>query len=169
MRTKRLDRPGSWRAWDGDGFNVQLREPLPRQRLARTRHVCEPVAHGRDRHMSQSLTYNTYLGKCMLVSTRGPTVRGGAGRVRHLLLALRRPDPLGAAQADPRGGAAPDLRVRRPQPDPLPVACSTRAASRATSRRPAGRPYLYFTRFHYSNCELDLNRDLVRVKVRFSK
>jgi hypothetical protein len=31
------------------------------------------------------------------------------------------------------------------------------------------RPYLYFTRFHYKDCRNVLNRDLVRVRVRFSK
>jgi hypothetical protein len=30
-------------------------------------------------------------------------------------------------------------------------------------------PYLYFTRFHYRNCVLTDNRDLVRVPIRFSK
>jgi hypothetical protein len=31
------------------------------------------------------------------------------------------------------------------------------------------RPWLYFTRFHYKRCGSTLNRDLVRVRVRFSK
>jgi hypothetical protein len=42
----------------------------------------------------------------------------------------------------------------------------------STSRnfQTAGRtPYLYFTRFNYSHCQQTLNRDLIRVRVRFSK
>jgi hypothetical protein len=31
------------------------------------------------------------------------------------------------------------------------------------------RPYLYFTRFHYSACQQTLDRDLVRVPIEFRK
>jgi len=31
------------------------------------------------------------------------------------------------------------------------------------------RPYMYFTRFHYRDCVQTLNRDLVRVRLSFSR
>ena len=32
MRTARLDQPGSWRAWDGSGYNVRFVDPYRSQR-----------------------------------------------------------------------------------------------------------------------------------------
>jgi hypothetical protein len=43
-------------------------------------------------------------------------------------------------------------------------------ASTSRNFETAGRePYLYFTRFHYQDCQQTLDRDLVRVRIRFSK
>lgn len=43
MRTKTLDKPSSWRAWDGKDFSVQFADPYARE-LNPNQHVCRPVA-----------------------------------------------------------------------------------------------------------------------------
>ena len=119
--------------------------------------------------MTHSLTYNTYLDKYVLVSPAG----GAAGRqprrrVGLLLLDLRRPDRLDATAPDPRGGADGQYQCGDPNPVGYPSLLDPDSPSRnfeTTGRR----PWLYFTRFHYKECRSDLNRDLVRVRVRFSK
>ena len=120
--------------------------------------------------MTESLTYNTYLGKYVLVSPAGaPQPRQARRRVGLLLLDLRRPDRLDAAAADPRGGPdQPATECGDPNPVGYPSLLDPDSPSRnfeTTGRR----PWLYFTRFHYKDCRNVLNRDLVRVRVRFSK
>ena len=90
MRTARLDQPGSWRAWDGSGFNVRFANPYRSQGTART--TCARRCRSDEiAGMTDSLTYNTYLDKYMLVSARR---RAGTGRrgdgVGLLLLDLAR-------------------------------------------------------------------------------
>ena len=56
--------------------------------------------------------------------------------------------------------------------DPNPVAYPSLLDPDSSSRNfeTTGRaPWLYFTRFHYKDCKFTSNRDLVRVRVRFSK
>ena len=40
MRTQNLGDPKSWRAWDGEGFNVRFIDPYRDSALAVSRHVC---------------------------------------------------------------------------------------------------------------------------------
>ena len=56
--------------------------------------------------------------------------------------------------------------------DPNPVAYPSLLDPDSPSRNfeTTGRtPWLYFTRMHYKDCKHTSNRDLVRVRVRFSK
>jgi hypothetical protein len=56
--------------------------------------------------------------------------------------------------------------------DPNPAAYPSLLDPRSRSRNfetTGRRPWLYFTRFHYKDCRSTLNRDLVRVRVLFSK
>lgn len=62
MRTQTLGDPTSWRAWDGSGFNLQMADPY----IGPSPSLCAAVAPG----MAQpTLTYNTYLGKYMMVGS----------------------------------------------------------------------------------------------------
>ncbi len=59
MRTQTLDEPSSWRAWDGEGFNLAMPDPYTTPGLSPSADACtivEPFG------LTYSLTYNTYLG-----------------------------------------------------------------------------------------------------------
>jgi hypothetical protein len=63
IRTRNVADPKSWRAWDGDGFNVRFVDPYRESPEPVGRHVCQPVSPVQIREMARNLTYNTFLGK----------------------------------------------------------------------------------------------------------
>jgi len=46
MRTRTLDDPSSWRAWDGAGFTVAFVDPYTEANVVPQRHVCHPLGLG---------------------------------------------------------------------------------------------------------------------------
>ena len=44
MRTNNLADPRAWRAWDGQGFNIQFIDPYTDPYADPAAHVCEPVS-----------------------------------------------------------------------------------------------------------------------------
>ena len=90
--------------------------------------------------MVDSLTYNEYFDKWLLVGASAGRRAQARQRVRLLLLTVRRPDRLVAAQADPRGGADLVRSSAATRTRSATRPCSIRTPRRATSRRPAGRP-----------------------------
>jgi hypothetical protein len=164
MRTARLDVPGSWRAWGGSAYDVRFGDPYTSQPGG----LCTPVSGPEITGMSDSLTYNTYLEKYVLVSTAGAQPAGGGvvwgayystsdnlidWTPRRLIREAALVGPYQCGDPNPVGNFSlldPDSRSRNFE---------------TTGRR----PWLYFTRFHYKRCRNNLNRDLVRIRVRFSK
>jgi hypothetical protein len=71
MRTGDLSDPSSWRAWDGAGFNIRFVNPYEQPAESPSSHVCEPVAIGEIAKMADSVTYNTYFQKYLLVGNAG--------------------------------------------------------------------------------------------------
>jgi len=158
MRTQTLGDPASWRAWDGTGFNLQMTSPYTGPAPAR----CATVENPSDLMSEPTLTYNTYLGKYMIVGTTrvgGPSeFVCGSGyslssdlinwtprrlvRVAYLTESSPCPPPGGET-----GIAYPSIIDHN---DPT-----------VNFERPGRTPYLYYTRFNDSG----LNRDLVRVSV----
>lgn len=167
MRTTRLDRPGAWRAWGGTAFDVKFVDPY--KTSAASGHVCAPVSYPEIAGMTHSLTYNTYLDRYVLVGTAGMRQPGARGPVwgfyystsenlidwtpRQLIRKATLVNNYSCGDSNPV--AYPSLL----DPD------STSRSFETTGRR----PWLYFTRFHYKHCRNILNRDLVRVRVRFSR
>ena len=167
MRTARLDLPGSWRAWDGSGYNVRFADPY--RSSGESGHLCTPVSVPEIGAMTDSLTYNTYLDKYVLVSPAAARPAGSRGVVwgvyystsddlidwtpRRLIREAVLVGPYQCGDRNPVGNFSlldPDTRSR-------------------TFETTGRRPWLYFTRFHYKKCRSNLNRDLVRIRVRFSK
>lgn len=73
MRTQTLDDPTSWRAWDGSGFNLQMTDPYTSSPA-----ICSGVAPDM---AEPTVTFNTYLGKYLLVGSSvlgNPPVCGAA-------------------------------------------------------------------------------------------
>ena len=99
MRTRDLSDPTSWRAWNGTSFTVQFVNPYIADRSTRPTTSARRSTSTASGLITESLTYNTYFKKWMLVgnSVGDPAHNKPPGR---LLLALRRP-----AQLDQRGAA----------------------------------------------------------------
>jgi hypothetical protein len=168
LRTNRLDDPSSWRAWGGDGYNVQLVDPY-RVRVSAADHVCKPVDPEAIAQMSQSLTYNTYFGRFLLVGTAGDYNPRKRRNVIGFYYSLS--DDLvhwSKRKLIRETETVPTYRCGDRDPVAYPSVLDPKSKSRnfeTTGRR----PYLYFTRFHYKACQETLDRDLVRVPVEFSK
>lgn len=67
MRTDDLSSPGSWKIWDGEGFNVSLINPYTDPPQDSSKYLPAFVSHRTIRDLRGSLTWNTYLKRFMLV------------------------------------------------------------------------------------------------------
>jgi hypothetical protein len=167
LRTQRLDRPGAWRAWDGRAFSVRFVNPYREGGVSG--HVCAPVSYPEIAKMTGSLTYNTYLGRYVLVAPAGKQLPGRRGVTWGFYYSTS--DDL--IDWEPRrlireAVLTTTYRCGGPNPVGYPSLLDSESPSRnfeTTGRR----PWLYFTRFHYRQCRNVLDRDLVRVRVRFSR
>ena len=161
IRTPNPASPSSWRAWDGDGYGLEFADPYD----SATPEACEPVATAEISEMHESLTYNTYLDRFVLVGLSTAPRLAGRERVtgvyfslssdlinwtpRKLVMETRSRHSFECGDADPIG--YPSLL----DPD-----------SHSRTFETTGRdPYLYYTQFNYSDCTQTLDRDLVRVPV----
>jgi hypothetical protein len=150
IRTQSLGDPTSWRAWDGSAFNLQMTDPYTGPPPT----MCAAVAPG---IAQPTLTYNTYLGKYMMV---GSAVVGNAS-------------VCGAGYALSSDLVHwTDFQIMRAAYFTYPP-CQPPAGSIVTTyfsiidhgdatvnfEKAGQTPYLYYTRFN----DLSLNRDLVRV------
>lgn len=69
MRTKTLQDPKSWRAWDGADFNLRFANPYLEAIPNPEKATCHLVSQNNVGALSYSLTYNTYFGKFIAVGT----------------------------------------------------------------------------------------------------
>jgi hypothetical protein len=165
IRTSNPANPSSWRAWDGEGFELEFVDPYE---SAATPAACEPVATAQISEMRESLTYNTYLDRFVLVglSTARPLTGGEPltgvyfslssdlidWTPQKLVMEIESKQSFECGDADPI--AYPSLL------DP---------SSRSRTFETTGRdPFLYYTQFHYSDCAQTLDRDLLRVPLEIS-
>jgi hypothetical protein len=164
LRTSRLSDPRSWRTWDGSGFGVRFIDPYTDQGPP-DEHTCEPVAPGQIDVMSMSLTWNTYIDRYLLVGeAAGPSPE----RI-GIYFSVSRDLVHWSDRRLIRVVEAPwTFECGDPNPATNPSVIDPASGSRnfETSGR---RPWLYFTRFHYSGCEQTLDRDLARVRIELSK
>jgi hypothetical protein len=168
LRTRHLDSPGSWRAWDGKGFGVRFADPYRRSIRTPRTHVCQPVSFIAIQKMSGSVTFNTFFNKFMLVdagvrrSRTGKLVPGAYFSLSDDLIHWS-PRKLIRHMELPRTYSCGDAN-----PIAYPSVLDPDSPSRnfETSDNQA---YLYYTRFHHSGCRPTFNRDLVRVRIEFKK
>jgi len=169
MRTANLADPTAWRAWDGDGFNVNFVNPYKVRNAASGDHFCKPVSPDQIGTMSDSLTYNTYFGKYMLMGSSGVLDQ----RKRHVVYGFYyslSDDLVHWSMRKLVRQAELPWTYRCGDPDPVLYPSVLDPASKSRNFDTTGRrPYLYFTRLHYSSCRSNLNRDLVRMPIEFSK
>jgi len=167
IRTPRLGRREAWRAWDGKRFSVRFIDPY-RNASQSSNHLCAPVSFPEIATMSHSLTFNTYLNKYVLVNAS--SLRQPNGRDVWGFFYSTSDDLIHWEQR--RLIREAELPFTYECGDMNPVAYPSLLDPESPSRNfeiTGRRPWLYFTRFHYKQCEHTPNRDLVRVRVRFSK
>lgn len=167
LRTQDLSRPDSWRAWDGSGFGVGFVDPFgpAGQGIDPAQHICKPIEPLTIEGMTQSLTYSTYFDKFLLVgvrSDRGLVAGGVYFSVSDDLLHWTVPQLIKSVE----------LVFTYKCGDQNPIAHPSMLDPDSKSRNfdTVGRePYLYYTLVRYDKCIQTLHRDLLRVRVRFSK
>ena len=71
MRTDNLDNPQSWKIWDGNGYNIAFLNPYPNEPSNPEEYLCSFVSKSNIDGIHASLTYNTYLGRYMVI---GPDI-----------------------------------------------------------------------------------------------
>jgi len=165
MRTDDLADPTSWRAWDGEGFTLILPKPYTTPTDNPQAQYCEPLAQDEIGVMNQSLTYNTDLEQYVIVGVSADTIKGrevwgiyyafSADLItwsrRQLLMEVELPWTYQTGDADPI------LYPSLIDPD---------SESRNFETTDADA-YLYYTQFNYVRGQMGLDRDLMRVPVRF--
>jgi hypothetical protein len=169
MRTRNLADPASWRAWDGNGYDVSFVDPYRVPPGSATDHVCKPVSQPEIQGLTQSLTYSTYYRKFLLVGTAQKLNRGSRKQVfgvyfslssdlihwsdRQLILETVTP---GSYKC---GGPNPLVHPSVLDPDSGDRNFGTTGTS----------AYLYLTRLNYQSCTPSPDFDLIRFPIRFSK
>ena len=159
IRTKDLGDPGSWRAWSGgSSFAMTFVDPYTSNQ-APAAHLCAPVSRQQP-------------GTCS--RTASPTARrqdngfSSARRSEELTSRSRR-DLL--HWTPPKLFLAAQITWNYQCGDPDPIAYPSVIDPKSTSRnfQTVGKTvYLYFTQFHYTDCQQTLDRDLVRVPIQIS-
>jgi hypothetical protein len=165
MRTADPFNPQSWRAWGGSGFGVRFADPYRAPRAAKP---CTPVSRSEIGAMHESLTFNTYIDRFILVGmASAPDIRGRP--VSGVYFSVS-DDLLHWGPRKLLMKATPVQKLRCGGPDPIAYPSLLDPQSRSRTFSTTGRrPYLYFTRFNYAGCKLGLDRDLVRVPVEFAR
>ncbi len=165
MRTRDLSDPPSWRAWNGTGFTVQFANPY----LAPVNpadHVCAPVDFNSIGTISESLTYNTYFRKWMLVgnSVGDPVYNKPPGVYYSLsddLIEWTNATLLMAAEITFAKDCVP--------PDPIKESSLLDPNSTSRNFETVGQhAQQFYTWYHLSGCNGTLDRDLVRIPIEFS-
>jgi hypothetical protein len=166
IRTDDPFEPSSWRAWDGSGFGIRFADPY--RTTPGAARPCEPVATPEIAAMHESLTYNTYLGRYVLVGLTSVPQTSGE-RVTGVYFSLSSD----LIHWSPRrlimeATSVQTFECGGPNPIAYPSLIDPGSHSRtfATTGR---RPYLYYTRFNYEGCERTMDRDLVRQPIALSK
>ena len=188
LRTRTPDDPASWRAWDGAGFSIRFFDPYADPSEPPAMHLCQPVSPWDSHFLSAQVTYNSYLGKYVLIDTsakyraqresfNGTTQDMSPGvyysTSSDLIHWSDRKLLMGAeVRASWRPGV--DTGTGECLDDDFiayPVLLDP-ASSARNFETTGARPYLYFVRTNtapQSACVGTLDRDLVRVPIRFNK
>ena len=168
IRTRHLGEARSWRAWDGSGFNVRFINPYSPRLKNPASHICTPISLQNISVLTQSLTYNTYLRKYLLVGTSVKAPAPG----RQVVQGIYYSTSSDLINWSPRRRLVkvvlpPLYKCGDGRPIAYPSLLDPKSSSRnfGTTGR---RPYLYFTRFNYRRCRQTLDRDLLRRRVELS-
>lgn len=153
MRTKTLDDPASWRAWDGSGFNLAMTSPYVTGTSAE---VCAllQMPTGRVPSIADSLTYNTYLERYVLVGLLQEAWQYGVcGFYFSLSSDLVHWSDIQLL-----------MEASCPSTDKSYPSIIDHNDATTNFERPGRAPHLYYTQYH----QYWLDRDVVRVPLTFT-
>jgi hypothetical protein len=154
LRTKDLGDPSSWRAWSGGtSFSMTFNDPYG-DNPNPSQHLCRPVSTRPPGDMQPgSLSYSTLARQWLWV---GQAVGGAFFSLSRNLIDWTTPKLFYSAQIT--------WNYQCGDPDPIAYPSLIDPVSTDRNFGTVGKTgYLYFTQFHYANCQQNLNRDLVRV------
>ncbi|MEJ2759609.1 MAG: hypothetical protein P8046_14105, partial [Anaerolineales bacterium] len=162
MRTDNLADPASWRAWGGEVFDVAFLDIYAHPEANRENNLCVPIAQDEIGNMTQSVTYNTFLDRYVLVGLSADHLDGrevwgiyyafsdDMVHWTHRKLLWERELPWTWQPGDDQTLLYPALL----DPDSPSLSFETTGQ----------QVYLYYTTFNGGN---SLDRDLIRVPVAF--
>ena len=158
MRTKTLDNPASWRAWDGQGFNMDFINPYLEPDADPSKHTCQLVSPEVGA-LASSLSYSSYYKQFIAVGVAGQPMPGFYFSLSEDLVHWTpRQFIMFAPQGFTSGGQTPFYAYPTLiDPDSLSDNFDIVGQS----------PYLYYSRFNSLSPTLDI--DLLRVQIKFSK
>ena len=166
VRSDDLADPKSWRMWDGEGFGSSFSNPYaPGWKSPKFAFVGHP--HVGD--MSGSLTYNTYLERYILVGTNAAHRPDGSvycGFFFSLSEDLIHWSPIQLVREAVLG--FPHCPSNGRDLDQYPSLIDHEDTTR-NFERTGRRPYLYFNRWYQGAGRNSYDRDLLRVRLTFTK
>ena len=166
MRTRDVSDPTSWRAWNGTGFTVQFRNPYTQTVTPQSNYVCAPVDFNSIGTMTESLTYNTYFRKYMLL---GNSVGDPAHNKPPGVYFALSDDLLNWSDATLLMEAEVRWATDCMPPDPIKDPSILDPASTSRNYDTVGRTaQLFYTWYHMSGCNGTSDRDLIRVPIQFN-
>ena len=170
MRTKTLSDPTSWRAWDGTGFNVQFIDPYTNPQPP-DQHVCAPASFNQIEKMEESVTYNTFFRKYLLVGATS-LYDPGTGQTIYGFYYSTSTDLVNWSDRQLVMQAVLPWSYQCGDDNPVlyPALLNPTSISPSQTRNfeiTGQKTYLYFTRFNYSDCVQTLDRDLIRIPIQF--
>ena len=166
IRTRSIQRPDSWRAWNGSGFDGRFSDPYEVER--RRRMPCAPVGAGRIAEMAESLTYNTTLGRYLLVGLAPPGEESIGPKATGIYFSTSEDLVHWSERKLITRAVTPHNYVcGGPSPLAYPSLIDPGSSSR-TFATSGAHPYLYYTQFRYRDCHKTPERDLMRVALEVS-
>jgi len=168
MRTQNLGDPKSWRAWDGEGFNVRFIDPYRDSAQSVSRHVCEVLSPADLGQLNRSVVWSTFLNKWVVAGTEvkyepsfNQTIRGFYFSTSDDLIHWSERQLI----MEVKNGAI--WQCGDPDPAAYPSFIDPNSTDRnfATIGQNAD---LYFVTSRRENCMTTSKRDIKRVPIQFS-
>lgn len=163
LRTRQIDDPQSWRAWDGKDFTVAFADPY-RQTLANAKgHTCTPID-----------PFPSAVSTVVRVAPNGPYVAVFTAKLQTSGEATPTVGVYYAQSADLIAWGGPRLLFAAPTPgmrdcaDHAAYAYPSLLDESSSSRNfeeIGTTAYLYLTRLNLKDCKVTADRDLVRIPV----
>ena len=168
MRTQNLADPKSWRAWDGEGFNVRFIDPYRDSASAISRHICQPLSPDNLGELNRSVVWSTFLNKWVVAGTSTIYQASYGELVRGFYISTS--DDLinwSPRQLMMYTENAATYQCGDPDPAVYPSFIDPDSPDRNFSTIDQTTD-LYFVTARYENCIRTNKRDVKRVEVQFS-